>query len=642
MTPSTCRNTKGGFSIKDKKALKLLIAAPPVILAVLYAGGYLAQFISNYTVWQQAGGYPGDGTSPVMPSSSFFTCIRAVFTPPYGVFGIFICVGLLLLLIALVMKMGFSDNGEYDRDRNLVYSRKGTYGTAGFMTRQELKTVLDLVPDIRRHKGTILGMLDKQVVCIPESTPYNGNIAVYGASGSKKTRAYCVNRILQSAARGESLVCCDPKSELYEKTSEYLRDKGYIVKVFNLVSPENSDSWNCLAEIEGQELMAQLFCDVVIKNTGNERGDHFWDAAEMNLLEALVLYVEQGYPQESKNIGQVYQLLTLNSEKELNHLFDMLPVGHPAKAPYALFKQASETVRSGVIIGLGSRMQVFQNQMIRQITGHDEIDLELLGQKPCAYFCVTSDQDSTFDFLASLFLSFVFIKLVRYADKNFENGKLPVPVHILGEELTACGVIPDLSRKISVIRSRNLSMSCVFQNLAGLQNRYPQNQWQEILGCCDFSLALGCTDELTAKFLSDRTGEVSVHVSSKAKQLGTWRISDYTPEYRETSGVGKRKLLTMDEVLRLPIDKALVIIRGQKVLQVDKFDYSLHPEARLLRPCKASAHIPEWRRQQDFPFDRTTPLPVPEAAKPSRRRQKAAADKKPTVTRTDKQSIMDD
>jgi type IV secretion system protein VirD4 len=274
-----------------------------------------------------------------------------------------------------------------------------------------------------------------------------------------------------------------------------------------------------------------------------------------------------------------------------------LPDTHAAKAPYAIFKQASETVRSGVIIGLGSRLQVFQNKQIRNITSFDEIDLELPGKKPCAYFCITSDQDSTFDFLSSLFLSFVFIKLVRYADKHCPDGKLPVPVHVLGEELTACGVIPDLSRKISVIRSRNISMSCVFQNLAGLQNRYPYNQWQEILGNSDVQLFLGCVDELTAKYISDRSGEVSIAVTSKAKQLGTWRISDYTPEYRETSGVGKRKLLTMDEVLRLPINKALVIIRGRKVLQVDKFDYTSHPEANKLIPCKASEHIPEWSRK---------------------------------------------
>ena len=560
---------------------------------MLYAGGYLAQFIGNYAAWQQSGGFPGDGTAPAIASPSPSTCIAAVLHPPYGLYGVFVCSGLIAILIIFVMKLGHGDKGAYDQERNFSYSEKGTYGTAGFMTEQEMAGVLDLVPNLRKHHGTILGLSGTKAVCVPGDSMMNKNIAVYGASGSKKTRAFCVNMVLQCAARGESLLISDPKSELYEKTSEYLRGHGYTVKVFNLVSPENSDSWNCLAEIEGQELMAQLFCDVVIKNTGSERGDHFWDSSELNLLKALVLYVEQGYPPEGKNIGQVYNLLTLSSEHELNSLFDALPMSHPAKAPYSIFKQASESVRGGIIIGLGSRMQVFQNKLIRQITSRDEIDLKLPGTRKCAYFCITSDQDSAFDFLSSLFISFFFIKLVRYADKHCADGKLPVPVHFLGEELVNCGAISELSRRISVIRSRNISMSVVFQNLAGLQNRYPYNQWQEILGNCDVQLFLGCTDELTAQFISDRTGDASIQVQSHAKMLGTWRISNYTPEYRETSGVGKRKVLTMDEVLRLPIDKALVIMRGQKVLQVDKFDYTNHPEAKKLIPSKASAYMPE-------------------------------------------------
>ena len=596
----------------------------------------MAQFIRNYNEWQNAGGTMGDGTSPVAPSFAIGDCFKAMFTFPYGLIGIALCIGILGLLIFMVMKMGYGDKGEYDRSRNLIYSTKGTYGTAGFMPKKEVTEVLDLVGDVKKHGGTILGKLDGKAVCVPRETRLNANLAVYGASGSMKTRAFCINRILQSAAddRRESLIITDPKSELYEKTSEYLRSKGYEVKVFNLVTPEASDSWDCLGEIEGEELMAQLFCDVIIKNTGSERGDHFWDSAEMNLLKALVLFVERGYPEGRKNIGEVYKLLTLSSETQLNAMFSRLEATHPAKAPYAIFKQASETVRSGVIIGLGSRLQVFQNKLIRDITSYDEIDLELPGKKPCAYYCITSDQDSTFDFLSSLFLSFVFIKLVRYADKNCPGGKLPVPVHVLGEELTACGVIPDLSRKISVIRSRNISMSCVFQNLAGLQNRYPYNQWQEILGNSDIQLFLGCVDELTAKYISDRSGEVSINVTSKAKQLGTWRVSDYTPEYRETSGVGKRKLLTMDEVLRLPIHRALVIIRGRKVLQVDKFDYTSHPEADKLIPCKASEHISEWSKN---PREELMDLPVFEDDKKTKKKQPVRSG---NVKPTDKDSVF--
>ncbi len=595
-----------------------MLILPIALGALLYGGGYIAQFLYNYDVWQAAGGV--FGTAPEFPDGNFFACIAAVFRWPYGLYGVGGCIAALAVLVFMVMRMGYSETGAYDRERNLIYSNKGTYGTAGFMTKKELKGVLDLVPNIRKHPGIILGEIDGEAICVPLKTRFNGNLAVYGASGSKKTRAFCMNMILQSAARKSSLVICDPKSELYEKSSAYLRDQGYTVKVFNLVTPAASDSWNCLSEIEGQELMAQLFCDVIIKNTGSERGDHFWDSAELNLLKALVLYVERGYPLEKRNIGEVYQLLAMSSEKELNAIFDVLDISHPAKAPYSIFKQSSESVRGGVIIGLGSRLQVFQNQDIRNITGHDEIDLELPGKQPCAYYCITSDQDSTFDFLSSLFLSFIFIKLVRYADQNCPGGALPIPVHVLGEELCACGVIPDLSRKISVIRSRNISMSCVFQNLAGLQNRYPQNQWQEILGNCDITLFLGCTDALTAQFISDRTGEASIAVTSKAKQLGTWRISNYTPEYRETSGVGKRKLLTMDEVLRMDVDRALVILRGRNVLEVDKYDYSKHPEAKKLHPSKAASHIPAWQTAPKV--EQKEIKPAPPKAKASRPKAK--------------------
>lgn len=599
------------------------MAAPIAILAILYAGGYIGQFLTNFTEWQNAGGSPGDGSTPQMPSPGFFHCLWAAFHFPNGLIGIGICVLLLVILLVMVMRMGYSDTGEYDEDRNFTYSSKGTYGTSGWMSRKEMAGVLDIVSDVKHHRGVILGMLDGKAVCVPQDTRLNSNLAVYGASGSKKTRAFCMNRILQGAARKESLIICDPKSELYEKASSYLRSQDYVVKIFNLVSPENSDSWSCLAEVEGQELMAQLFVDVIIKNTSGGKGDHFWDSAEMNLLKALVLYVDQSYPPETKNMGQVYQLLTLQSEKELNSLFDVLPNTHPAKAPYTLFKQSSDTVRSGVIIGLGSRLQVFQSELIKKITARDEIDLELPGQKPCAYFLVTSDQDSTFDFLASLFLSFAFIKLVRYADKNCEGGRLPVPVHVLGEELTACGTIPDLSRRLSVIRSRNISMSCVFQNLAGLQNRYPNNLWQEIIGNCDIQLFLGCTDPLTAEFVSSRTGLASVAVSSQSKELGSWRISNYTPEFRETSSVGKRPVMTPDEVLRLPIDEALIIVRGKKALRVDKYDYSKHPEYRKLRSCKASAYTPEWRTlEMEQPVSTSESIPVPPKPKKPKKERK--------------------
>ncbi len=590
-------------------------------MALAYAGGYVSQFLTNYRVWTSAGGTPGNGTTPAFPDGSPVTCLKALTILPYSLYGIALCAGVFGLLIFMVMRPCFGRKGTYDRERNLTYSDQGTYGTSGFMTDTEMREVLELAPDIAENRGVILGKLYGKAVCLPEKTRMNRNVAVFGASGSMKSRAYARNVVFQCVKRGESLIITDPKSELYADLCLYLEGNGYTVRVFNLINPENSDSWNCLAEIGGNaaedrgdmEIMAQLFCDVIIRNTGTPKGDHFWDNSEMNLLKALVLYVAYGFPPEGKNIGQVYRLLTMNSEKELNSLFDLLPVAHPAKAPYNIFRQASDTVRSGVIIGLGTRLQVFQSKLIRQITSHNEISLTQPGYEKCAYFCITSDQDSTFDFLSSLFMSFVFIKLVCYADKYGDGGRLPVPVHILADELANGGcTIANLTKKISTIRSRQLSISCIFQNLPQMQNRYPLNQWQEIIGNCDTQLFLGCTDELTAEFISNRTGEVSVAVSSQAKQLNTWRISDYTPEYRETRSIGKRKLLTPDEVLRLPLDEALIILRGQKVLKVEKYDYTLHPESRKLKESRTSDHIPEWRRLPESPEPDFSRLMKPE------------------------------
>lgn len=159
-----------------------------------------------------------------------------------------------------------------------------------------------------------------------------------------------------------------------------------------------------------------------------------------------------------------------------------------------------------------------------------------------------------------------------------------------------------------------------------MQNRYPQNQWQEIIGNCDTQLFLGCTDEMTAEFISNRTGEVSVAVSSQAKQLHTWRVTDYTPEYKETHSIGKRKLMTPDEVLRLPLDQSLIILRGQKVLKVWKYDYTFHPESQKLQSWRASDHIPAWRQ-----FPETEEADFSVLMKPKTKTKKTKSQKKITT-----------
>lgn len=69
---------------KRKRLFSILFALPPLLFGLLYGGGYIAQFMQNYKDWQAAGGTPGGGTSPTMPSFNIVTCIKAIFTMPYS------------------------------------------------------------------------------------------------------------------------------------------------------------------------------------------------------------------------------------------------------------------------------------------------------------------------------------------------------------------------------------------------------------------------------------------------------------------------------------------------------------------------------------------------------------------------------
>lgn len=180
------------------------------------------------------------------------------------------------------------------------------------------------------------------------------------------------------------------------------------------------------------------------------------------------------------------------SVEMLDAIFERLPTTHPARGPYQLFSKA-EKVKGNAVLGLGTRLQIMQNELVQQITSHADFDLTLPGKQKCAYFCITSDQDSTYDVLATLFTSFLSIKLVRLADR-MEDRKLPVPMCFILDEFPNIGVIPDFKKKLATARSRGIGMSIIFQNIPQMMNRYPEGQWEEILGGCDMSLFLGCND----------------------------------------------------------------------------------------------------------------------------------------------------
>lgn len=606
------------------KCVAIVITA----LAVLFIAGILAQVVINTRVWENSGG--DYGTAPQLPSASPIAVARALFSFPEGPMALGVTLGSIGMLLIYKFGFGRGMRGTPDDNRNLIISESGSFGTAEFISDATASRYFDL-KSARLTNRDILGMTrDGRAITLKKNTRLNSNIAICGASGTGKSRSISRNLILQAAKRGESIVITDPKSELYESMSGYLKDEGYTVRVFNLVNMANSDSWNCLSEVGSDSNRAMSFCKIVLDGLTGESRDPFWYNAELNLFLALVLYVSTELPQEKRTLGEVYDLLVTNDrtklEKRISQLGtyrpdpdtgELLPPS-PAFAPFSLFMQASETVRSSCIIGLGSKLQVMQSQMVREITSHDEIDLELPGKQKCAYFCVVSDQENTYEFLCSLFFNFLFIRLINYADSH---GGLDVNVKLILDEFPNCCMISDFTRKINTIRSRGLSAAVFFQNVGQMRNRYPNDQWQEILGACDVTVFLGCTDILTAEYFSNRVGVTSVQVEGESRELSAFQMTERTPMYRKTNSLTRRQLLTPDEILRLQIDEELIFIRGQNVYRASRFDYSRHPDYNKLRTTRAVDHEPEWRkatsaRAQAIPTEtaKAEELPIEEIA----------------------------
>jgi len=188
--------------------------------------------------------------------------------------------------------------------------------------------------------------------------------------------------------------------------------------------------------------------------------DDFWPRAEENLLKAFEFKFLENISDQN-TLTNVYKNIANGDINEIDKLFKGVPDDNPARMSYNIFASGSDTIKASVITGLGTRLQMFQNEDLQKLTAESDIDLTLPGKQPCIYYVITSDMNSAFDFIASLFYTFLFIKLVRYADSR-PDGKCENEVFCYLDEFANIGQIPDFNKKISTVRSRRYCSDTYF------------------------------------------------------------------------------------------------------------------------------------------------------------------------------------
>ncbi len=479
----------------------------------------------------------------------------------------------------------------------LKFSADPSRGTANWMDQYHIGRVLRTGegPGLIFGKEIVTGKVLRMPP--PHENRYNSHVAVFGSSGSMKSRAYITNAILQATLMGASVIITDSKGVLYNKCAAFLEREGYTVKVFNTVNMQNSDRFNLLGEVK-TDLDAQVLTEIIIANAvlpGGSKGksDAFWVQGEMGLIKAIALYCVTELPPERRNMASFYSMITTGIPTYLDGLFTSVKPGSPARLSYNIFLQSPEIVRDGIISGLANRLQIFQNDLVRAFTATSDIELSLPGQRKCAYFCIMPDYHSAYDYLSSLFFSFLFIRLIEFADSTPEK-ELPVPCFFLLDEFPNIAGISDFRKKLATIRSRNMHASIVFQDISQLEDRYPNKGWTSIIGNCDFRLFLGANDQETARFVETLLGKSTVLTRSVSRDAGPKGWLEWG---REMTRPEPRNLMNLDEVLRLPPEEAILLIRGQNPLRIRKMDYSQHPLASRLVERNINDYLPSWARE---------------------------------------------
>lgn len=534
--------------------------------------------------------------------------------------------GLIIVIAFTIWKRKYDIRAELrDDERGFTRAVTDEYGSAHEMDENEKRQILDRDDDPMDAVNNILGVErgTGKIISMKSNLPPQNQLGVHtficGSSGMRKSRSVAIPYVYKYIERGESFICTDPKGELYGKTASIAEEEGYDVKVFNLVDPVCSDGCAFLKIVGKDTVMAQRFAEVLISNASEGStgaGDPVYENGEKALVAFGILYtaLNEELAEEEKTLAQVYKFLVesclvevLNEKGEkvvsqedsitrMSNIAAQLPQSHPAKQQWDIFMTASDKLRGNILTGLASKLQLLLVPEIQAITKYDEIDLVEPGRKKCAYYVIMSDTDKTLNYISAVFFSFMFIKLVRYADRR-KNGKCLVPVNFLLDEFPNVGNIPGFKEKMNTIRSRDLKAVVICQDLGQMMDRYPGHGWESIISACDTMILLGLNEHVTnAEWWAKKTGIMTIVVKTQhAGSSGTGMDG----ADMENVGKGKRYVFTPDEIDHLDRGEQLLFLSGFNVLKCLKFDYSGHPFCKREKLTLASRHIPAWWKYEE-------------------------------------------
>ncbi len=407
----------------------------------------------------------------------------------------------------------------------------------------------------------------------------NVNTLVVGGSGAQKSRGYAIPNVLQNNC---SNIILDPKGEILRGCGHLLEAEGTVVKVLDLIDMEKSLHYNPFHYLRNENDVQTMVTTIFSATTppNSQTGDPFWDQSAQSLLMAFCFYLWLEAPPEEQNFAMVMELLHCTKQDDngqciADTLFDELAQrdpNHIALHYYNEYRGGPQKTTSSIQMVLSAHLNKFNLPALAKMTQDDELDLRSIGEKKTALFLRLSDSDKSFNFIPSMLYIQVIQQLFDSADLD-HGGSLPVHVHLLMDEFANVALPGEFESYLSTMRSRNISASIILQNIAQLRFRF-EKQWESIIGNCDELLYLGGNEQSTHEYVSKALGDETIWVRSNSLSRGSHG------SYSRNDSTSARKLMTPEEVRKLPNEKAILFVRGYSPVLDRKFDLMSHPKIR--------------------------------------------------------------
>ena len=502
--------------------------------------------------------------------------ISKMFKPPLFSFNITdILIG---VLVAIAMKWFIIIKGK-----NAKKFRQGIeYGSARWGNSNDVAPYIDE----NFYNNIILTQTERLSMNSRMANPdynTNKNVLVIGGSGSGKTRFFVKPNLMQMHS---SYVITDPKGTILIECGKMLVKGGYKIKVLNTINFKKSLHYNPFEYIHDEKDIMKL-TNTLIQNTkgeGEKNSEDFWVKAERLLYNALIGYIWYEAPEEEKNFTLLLDMINSfevreddeNFKNAVDRIFDELAERDPdhyAVRQYTKFKLSAGKTAKSILVSCGARLAPFDIKELRELMEYDELELDTLGDTKTALFIITSDTDSTFDFVTAFIVSQLFNILCTKADDVY-NGRLPIHVRCLLDEVANI-TIPNLHRILSVIRSREISAALVIQAKSQLKAIYKENA-DTIFGNCDSVLFLGGREQSTLKDLAETLGKETIDIYNTSETRSNQ--NSYGMNYQK---LGK-SLMSEDEIAVMKGKKCILQLKGCRPFLSDKFDITKHPNYKYL------------------------------------------------------------